>query len=440
MARSSPGDIVLITAHTHKAVDELLLRLYRLLLTLKNHATDSGLNPPKIKLSKVHSQKDFDVTGGNVEDFKADSCFKKINTMRSDSILIIGGTTGAILKMLEKLEKAKTFPKSYPQGFQTKTLVVDEASMMVFPHFLALATLVKNDGEIMLAGDHRQLTPIITHDWENEDRPPVVSYQPYVSAYQAIQNLKENSDTQIPDAAILCSALNFSFRLPPVIRELIARLYSKLDNIQLRGKEKDKNIEEKEINGTWEKLLQGNRGLYLVLHSERKSRRSNQLEVEIIKQIIDAGGEIPDGNIGIVTPHRAQRTLLKTELADYYENAVDVIDTVEKFQGGERPNIIVSATASDPSAISKNVEFILNLNRSNVAFSRVQERLIVVCSKTLLDYIPAEFEHYEETMLWKSLRSQCSELIFTETVNEHKVEVFTPPLEQISQNLTKEKS
>lgn len=44
--------------------------------------------------------------------------------------------------------------KKYPQGFQTTTLIVDEASMMVFPHFLALATLVKNDGEIMLAGDH----------------------------------------------------------------------------------------------------------------------------------------------------------------------------------------------------------------------------------------------------------------------------------------------
>ncbi|MDJ0516234.1 MAG: C-terminal helicase domain-containing protein [Trichodesmium sp. MO_231.B1] len=292
----------------------------------------------------------------------------------------------------------------------------------------------------MLAGDHRQLTPIITHDWENEDRPPVVSYQPFVSAYQAIQNLKENSDTQIPDAEILCSALTFTFRLPPVICELISRPYSKLDNIQLRGKEKDKNIEEKEINGTWEKLLQGNRSLYLVLHSERKSRRSNPVEVEIIKQIIDAGGEIPDGSIGIVTPHRAQRTLLKTELADYYENAIDVIDTVEKFQGGERPNIIVSATASDQSAISKNVEFILNLNRSNVAFSRVQERLIVVCSKTLLDYIPAEFEHYEETMLWKSLRSQCSELIFTETINEYKVEVFTPPLAQISKNLNKKES
>ena len=55
---------------------------------------------------------------------------------------------------------------------QKVLLVVDEASMMVFPHFLALATLAAPDGKILLAGDHRQLAPITAHDWETEDRPP----------------------------------------------------------------------------------------------------------------------------------------------------------------------------------------------------------------------------------------------------------------------------
>lgn len=430
LARRSAGDIVLITAPTHRALDELLLRLDSLLPILNQHAANSGLTVHTIQLSKVHSS-EIQPTGGNIQDFSSQSCVKKVNQILSTAVLVIGGTTNAILKMVNELNSKSTFLKKYPQGFQTTTLIVDEASMMVFPHFLALATLVKNDGEIMLAGDPRQLAPIVTHDWENEDRPPVVLYQPYVSAYQAIQNLKENLDVNVTDESILRSALDNSFRLPYEVRKLIiAPVYLKKDNIQLKGKEKDQRIEEKEVTGTWQKLLQGNGGLYLVLHSERQSRRSNLIEVEIIKQILDAGGEINDGSVAIVTPHRAQRTLLKIELADYYGKAVDVIDTVEKLQGGERPNIIVSATASDPSAISKNVEFILNLNRSNVAFSRVQERLIVVCSKTLIDYIPAELEHYEETMLWKALRSECSQLIFTENVNEHKVEVFMPPFKK----------
>ena len=41
----------------------------------------------------------------------------------------------------------------------------------------------------MLAGDHRQLSPIIAHDWDNEDRPPAVLYQPFASAYRAIQTI-----------------------------------------------------------------------------------------------------------------------------------------------------------------------------------------------------------------------------------------------------------
>jgi superfamily I DNA and/or RNA helicase len=347
--------------------------------------------------------------------------------MRSNRVLVIGGTTNAILKMINKLNTKQKFLRDYPQGFKTTTLIVDEASMMVFPHFLALATLVKDDGEIMLAGDHRQLAPIITHDWENEDRPPVLLYQPYVSAYQAIQNLKENLDIEISDEAILRSALDYTHRLPHEIRELIARLYRK-DNIELQGKPRDENIKQDEITGTWEKLLQGNGGLYLVVHDERESKRSNQIELKIIKNILDAGGKIPDGSTAIITPHRAQRSLLKTQLANYYGKAVDVIDTVEKVQGGERDNVIVSATASNPSAIGKTVEFILSLNRSNVAFSRVKKRLIVVCSKTLLDYIPKEIEHYEEATLWKALRSECTDTLFNDNIDKHQVQVLTRSL------------
>lgn len=103
-----------------------------------------------------------------------------------------------------------------------------------------------------------------------------------------------------------------------------------------------------------------------------------------------------------------------------------MIDTVERLQGDERPTVIVSATASDPSAIGRNVEFILNLNRANVAFSRTEERLIVVCSETLLDHIPVEVEHYDSALLWKSLRSLCTREVATAGVDGHRVRILTP--------------
>lgn len=416
MARLKPGDIVLLSAHTHTAVDNLLLRLNKLLPLLIQHANDFGLTAPSICLSRVDVRDTHLFTGHNIQIFGSSSCTATVNQMRSNSVLVIGGTTNGILKMAEAIGN----------GFQVSSLIVDEASMMVFPHFLSIATLVSVEGEIMLAGDHRQLAPIITHDWESEDRPPVLLYQPYVSAYQAVQNLKENPNTNIPDQAILRSALNFTFRLPPIIRHLIARLYQR-DNIELQGLPPSVTVQANKITeGTWERVLHSSSGLYLVVHSERQSRRSNPVEVKIIEQILAAGGQLAKSSVAIVTPHCAQRTLLKTSLENYYGDIIDVVDTVEKLQGGERPIIFVSATASDPSAISKNVEFILDLNRSNVAFSRVKERLIVVCSESLLNYIPTELENYEDTMLWKALRSICSQLIATENVDSYTVKIFTP--------------
>jgi superfamily I DNA and/or RNA helicase len=308
-------------------------------------------------------------------------------------------------------------------------LIVDEASMMVFPHFLALATLVDQSGDVLLAGDHRQLAPILAHDWEREDRPPVVLYQPFASAFEAVQTIVERG--VLDRTSVSQSALSFTFRLPPLIRELIARLYRRLDAVELRGL--DRNLDAANPGAdVWASPWAGTTGLFLVLHNERSSKQLNETEAQIITRLLTAAPPLTPGSVGVITPHRAQRTRLRTALAGYAP--VDVIDTVERLQGGERQNIIVSATASDPAAIAASVEFILDLNRSNVAFSRAQDRLIVVCAETLLDHIAAETEDYESAMLWKSVRALCSEQVAEDTIGDVRVRVLTPPMEVIRQN------
>jgi hypothetical protein len=313
---------------------------------------------------------------------------------------------------------------SDPQRFQVPALVVDEASMMVFPHFLALATVVREDGEVMLAGDHRQLSPIVAHDWEREDRPPVVLYQPFASAYEALLRIKQNG--AVADASLVRTALQFTFRLPPVVRELIANLY-RLDEIELQGLPSAGAPPSFDGLTAWQSLWQGDNGLFLVLHDERESRQSNEFEAQVVQHILASAPAVPNDSIAVITPHRAQRSRLHTCLAPY-SGPVGVIDTVERLQGNERPTVIVSATVSDPVAISQNVEFILDLNRSNVAFSRTMRRLIVVCSTALLDHIPSEVEQYQSALLWKSLRALCSQQIGADAVYGHAVRVYTPAL------------
>ena len=84
--------------------------------------------------------------------------------------------------------------------------------------------------------------------------------------------------------------------------------------------------------------------------------------------------------------------------------AAGAIDTVERFQGGERDLIIISATASDPEFVLAEARFLLNPNRLNVAFSRPRKKLIVIGSSTIFRLVPPDMEVFESALLWKRLR------------------------------------
>jgi len=428
-----PGDVVLLSAHTHTALDNLLERIDRYREAFARHAAAAGRRSHTVKLVKVHTNDPSQhVVGGSVENLPAVLLGgkKKLSELTTGAVLVIGGTTAGLLKLATAVEKLKTYNAG--AGLCGSLLVVDEASMMVFPHFLALATLVAPDGQILLAGDHRQLAPITAHDWEAEDRPPAVLYQPFASAYDAVRRIIGTTDLQgrsvVPPTAARWSGLRLTFRLPPVVRELIARIYRR-DRIELTGLARQVNASTAFSESAWGEVWRWNVGLFLAVHDEAGSRRSNAVEVAIVEQLLSAAPTLPAGSVAVITPHRAQRSLLATRLAAHTGpgGAVGVIDTVERLQGGERPTVVVSGTVSDPTAVAANAGFVLNLNRANVAFSRVQDRLVVVCSRSLLDHIPAEVEHYESAALWKALRDLCSALVTETEIEGHRVQLYRPP-------------
>lgn len=414
-----PGDIVVIGAQTHTAVDELMLRIQSTIHPLHQACTAARMRPTNIQLRRLDPREGESLDG--IADLRSNAAVRDIQQARDNGIVILGGTTTALLKLASKLDDSAAFGRR-PAGFQCRLLITDEASMMVLAHFLALTTLLSEDGQIMLSGDHRQLSPIVAHNWEEEDRYPVTVYQPYVSAYEAVRELK--SRRQIADEQITLSSLTFTFRLPDIVRHLISPVYER-DNIQLEGQGRLAEApQDFSPEMPWSAIWADIERLHLVVHDDQISVKANPLEAEIIEAILDSKDAHTPGSVVVMTPHRAQRSLLTHRLNNH--NEILRIDTVEKMQGGECPIVIVSATASDTSAITRNASFILDLNRANVAFSRTQERLIVVCSRSLLDNIPADLENYESAMLWKAIRELSSRVVTEIDIGGNNAVIYSP--------------
>jgi superfamily I DNA and/or RNA helicase len=81
------------------------------------------------------------------------------------------------------------------------------------------------------------------------------------------------------------------------------------------------------------------------------------------------GEESIEGKLGIITPYKAQVELLKSLLKDYEDD----INTVDSFQGQERDIIIFNSVRS-----GKNIGFLNDLRRLNVAITRAKHYLFIV--------------------------------------------------------------
>jgi uncharacterized protein len=280
-------------------------------------------------------------------------------------------------------------------------LAIDEASMMPLSQFILSGAFVSEKSHILVGGDHRQMPPVRKHDWEEEDRRTVEEIAPHLSTLDFFRFLKGELDVEHADppsaSGLPMDRLELTYRCHKRVAETLRRwMYERYDEIEYRSEQEDVLSPPVSDIDAVNEILDPDHPLILVLHDEDTSQQANPTEVEIAKSIVEGVSE--DENWGIVTPHNAQRGLLKNELGDDAD-----IDTVERYQGGQRDLIVVSGTASDRESIRKKHDFILNPNRLNVAMSRMKKKLVVVASKSLFEVIPTDAEDYEDALLWRGL-------------------------------------
>ena len=82
----------------------------------------------------------------------------------------------------------------------------------------------------------------------------------------------------------------------------------------------------------------------------------------------------------VVTPYNAQVRTLRQAVPEGVR-----VGTVDKFQGQEAPVVIVSLASSSGEDAPRGLSFVFNKNRINVATSRAQCRVELVCSPRLLE-------------------------------------------------------
>ena len=411
LASTPKRKLFLVSANTHTAVDELTERLRMTLPYFRKASAEQGFRDNAVSIFRIKDKP------SSPEQISAENV-QLVKTVLGINDIVICGTVSEILKLGKNLDKSGWLP-----GYRRADgLIVDEASMMLFPDFLALATMVSPDGEIMLAGDHMQLSPITSHDWENETREQMVRLTPHESAYVTVKHLTGKCEKN----ALRQSELTLTYRLSEELIHLISDVYRD-EGVMLTSMRPSPRKSHRigSLSDIWR-----HEGIFLVVHDESGSRKLNGFEVGLIRDIIasrpGSKRDIKPESISIITPHRAQRGALKTSLTEDYGDQIKMIDTVERLQGGECETIIVSGTQSDMNAIGQSAEFILNLNRTNVIFSRAKERLIVVCSMNLLDSVPADIEDYNSSWLWKRLRSMCDTEMLKVEGHGHQVSVRVP--------------
>jgi superfamily I DNA and/or RNA helicase len=101
------------------------------------------------------------------------------------------------------------------------------------------------------------------------------------------------------------------------------------------------------------------------------------------------------------------------------------VDTVERFQGGERDVIIVSATESDRQYLLTAGEFLYDPRRLTVALSRAKKKMILVAARSVFTTFVTDEELFEHTLLWKRLlRRTCTAPLWKGAVGGHGVEVW----------------
>lgn len=381
---------VLVTAMTHTAVEVVLRSLAHKLAELDQDPATAHLAEVLSDLRLFKEQSSPDAVPDGVEAIGRDDLLECLE----HGLAVVAAVPSGVHRLLQGVCKPIDWSRKH-----FDLLVIDEASQLSLPAAVLAGAPLREAGQAIVVGDHRQMPPILTHDWKHEPRRGAQDTRIYASTFESLR------DREFPIVG-----LDQSFRLHATTAAFLDEHVYGEDEVGFHSQRTHLLPSCDGLEEHVRAALAPDYPVVIVEHTERESLKRNDTEIAILAPIIEAArdklGLDPEDGLGVVVPHRAQRAALRGLFPDLAD--AGGIDTVERFQGGERDLIVVSSTASDPEFVLAEASFLLNPNRLNVAISRPRKKLIVIGSTTIFRLVPPDMEVFESALLWKRLRYEFS--------------------------------
>lgn len=249
-------------------------------------------------------------------------------------------------------------------------LVVDEATQSTEPS--VLIPLVKADKAILI-GDEKQLPPTVLSKEAEEIGLSLSLFERLLGIYG--EDLKKilNIQYRMHKDIMRFSSKQF-YRGKIIADESVKNKILKIDGFS------DKSIHFYDLNKNEIKEA---------IFKESKSYY-NEEEIYYISYLVGEclRNNILSEQIGVITPYKAQKVLLKKQL----DRMKVEIDTIDSYQGREKDIIMLSLVRSN---FDKNIGFLNDLRRLNVAITRAKRKLIIVGDAITLSNHPVYYDLIE---------------------------------------------
>jgi DNA replication ATP-dependent helicase Dna2 len=352
------GERVLVTAFTHRAINNALNKLHEI--------------DPTVTAAKIGQQaRADDLLTANYETFAA------APLAALDRGYVVGATPFA----------TRTGRLS---GVEFDTVIFDEASQITLP--LAVMGMLVGRRFIFI-GDQKQLPPVLTTRLSGGALGD--------SVFGSL--VERGYDTMLTE----------TYRLSNELVEWPSRHFYE-GQLTSAPSAADRRVIYPRPPARWLDILDPDEPkIFWDLGHRNTTTRSHQeanAVADLVASLLACG--FPAQEIAVVVPYRAQareiRSLFRRLLpaGDVYRQVI--VDTVERMQGQERDLVILSLTTSNPAFAAGLADFFFQPERLNVAVTRPRSKLIIVGSRHVLKATPDDPALQATVALLRDLLASCA--------------------------------